>query len=197
MLDAAANIVHVISKNVLVARSLHDSPPFPLVCDRTIGEVKAMAAWEAIGCSAKSGDHGGVYSEPQDARAGKKGADSKKQHYPKKAEGAKAKGKAEQAAKKEGQCETNDDEEEAKPEDWASESDGNETAGQEGANIVLKLNDLIKEGRTGTFFASNITYASKKTKSYLYKLEDNVIAASGTHLNRKDSQKMLKAMRRN
>ena len=58
------------------------------------------------------------------------------------------------------------------------------------------LDDLLKDGKTMTFFAGNITYASKKAKSYIYNLNGDVVSASGTHLGRAATSWWLKAMRK-
>ena len=58
------------------------------------------------------------------------------------------------------------------------------------------LDDLISDGSTASFFASNITYASEQAKYYLYNLGDDVIAAPETHLCRKQTLRCLRALRR-
>lgn len=67
-----------------------------------------------------------------------------------------------------------------------------------GGNNATQINpdELVKEEDACTFFSGYLAYASANALSFLYKLEDDVVAGSETHLGRKETLKMLKGMRR-
>ena len=150
------------------------------------GERKARQVWEEIG-EGRWAERQEESKEAEPQEAGEKGEDNRK---------AQRKGvrKSNKSTKKgcldiscvrfgcEGKHDDDEEEgEEEKPEDWESDSDEIKGNSENRRKTDIRLDDLIKEDKTGTYFASNITYASKKAKSYLYKLEDDVIAASETH----------------
>ena len=60
----------------------------------------------------------------------------------------------------------------------------------------MTLNDLVNDDDVKSYFAANVTMASAKAKSFLYKLDDDAVAASEMHNGRKDTLNTLRSMRK-
>ena len=63
---------------------------------------------------------------------------------------------------------------------------------------TISLDETIREGKEGiaSYFASNVTYASEKAIQYIYNLQDDVVGFSETNLDREQTLKPLKRMRK-
>ena len=81
------------------------------------------------------------------------------------------------------------------PEDW-NEKRPKKPGGKGDKKGKIELDDLVNEDDVKSYFAANITMASAKAKSFLYKLDDDAVAASEMHNGRKDTLKTLRSMRK-
>ena len=86
-----------------------------------------------------------------------------------------------------------DDEDNGDPSEWGKKQ---RKPGDEPQKRAIQLNDLVKDEDVKSFYAANVTTASFKAMRHLYRMDDDAVAASETHLSRKETLKMLKSMRK-
>ena len=70
-----------------------------------------------------------------------------------------------------------------------SEKDGRDQTSEEvdkRKKITLEFDEAIKEDKTATYVASNITSASNNAKQYIYNLQDEVVVVIETQLSKKN-----------
>ena len=80
-----------------------------------------------------------------------------------------------------------DDEDNGDPSEWGKKQ---RKPGDEPQKRAIQLNDLVKDEDVKSFYAANVTKASFKAMRHLYRMDDDAVAASETHLS------MLRGVRR-